>query len=72
MASIYDYENGDEVTVGLQGSSVCNEAIQAAVRIATTQRRAVVLDDDDGYWYVGPRGGVRRLTRQERFDGGFN
>jgi len=71
MASIYDYQDGSEITVGLQGSSMCDQAARAAGEIARRGRRGVVLEDDDGLWYFGPRGGMRRLTRQEMFDGGY-
>ncbi len=33
MATIYTFD-GDEITTGLQGCNVCDEAIQAAERIA--------------------------------------
>lgn len=54
MAAIYDYETGDEITVGLQGCNVCDEAIQAAQRIADDRGEPVELIDDDGRWLVHP------------------
>lgn len=54
MAAIYDYETGDEITVGLQGCDVCDEAIQAAQRIADDRGEDVHLVDDDGEWIVHP------------------
>ncbi len=56
MAAIYDYETGDEITVGLQGSDECDEAIRAARRIADERGEPVELHDDDGRWLVHPAG----------------
>lgn len=70
MAEIYDLENGDEITVGLQGSDVCDEAIRAARNIAADRNETVQLVDDDGTWDVYPDGKIRkskveRLTLRE-------
>lgn len=54
MAAIYDTETGDEITVGLQGCNVCDEAINAAKRIADSLGEDVLLVDDDGEWIVHP------------------
>lgn len=48
--------DGDILADGLQGSMVCDEAINAALRIAIDRDEAVVLYDDDGVWIVGPDG----------------
>lgn len=61
MTAIYDYETGAELTCGLQGSSVCDEAIHAALRIAAARATPVELHDDDGHWLVEPDGSVERL-----------
>ena len=37
MAAIYDYENGNEICAGLQGSAMCDEAIDAAQYILSVQ-----------------------------------
>lgn len=54
MAEIYDYETGNEIAAGLQGCNVCDEAIQAAQRIADERGEDVHLVDDDGEWIVHP------------------
>lgn len=54
MANIYDYETGNELASGLQGCSVCDEAIQAAQRFADDRGTPVELWDDDGRWLVHP------------------
>ena len=46
MASIYDYQTAHDIAVGLQGSAVCDEAIQAARASATDRDEPVVLEDD--------------------------
>ena len=56
MADIYDFEEGDVITQGLQGSSVCDDAIRFARNIAADRGEPVVLDDDDGAWLVHPDG----------------
>ena len=55
MATIYnlDYEH---ISEGLQGSSICDEAIDAARAIAFERNEEVVLEDDDGCWIVRPDG----------------
>ena len=60
MATIYDAD-GYILTAWLQGSEVCDEAIQAAQRIADHRGEPVKLHDDDGRWLVYPAGtrGVR-------------
>lgn len=54
MAGVYTL-NGNELTVGLQGCEVCDEAIQTAQSIADDLRQDVHLTDDDGDWLVHPR-----------------
>lgn len=61
MAEIYDYETGESITVGLQGCTVSDEALQAARRIAVDRDAPVVLDDDDGEWGVYPDGSIEAL-----------
>lgn len=56
MTNIYDRETGSEITVGLQGSEMCDEAIQAARRCTIDAGEAVLLADDDGDWIVHPDG----------------
>lgn len=72
MASIYDINTGHEITTGLQGSKVCDQAIICAKQIAVRKRETVILDDDDGEWLVGPRGGIRRFTKALKRRYGFN
>jgi len=55
MAEIYS-RNGEEITVGLQSSSVCDEAIQAARRIAADRDEEVYLEDGDERTTVYPDG----------------
>ena len=55
MAAIYDTQNGNLITDGLQGCTKCDEAIQAAKRIADDLGEDVPLVDDDGEWIVHPR-----------------
>ena len=57
MADIYT-QNGEEITVGLQGSDVCDEAIRAAKGIARDRGEPVRLEDDDATWDVHPDGTV--------------
>lgn len=71
MATIYDYTNGEVITEGLQGSSACDEALQAARWIARDRHKTVVLEDDGELLIVGPRGGVRRMSGAEARDGGW-
>lgn len=56
MAAIYDYETGGTLTEGLQGSQVCDEAVQIARRMAASRGVPVLLVDDDGDWVVMPDG----------------
>lgn len=58
MAEIYDLETGNEISAGLQGSAVCDEAIQAAKGIAADRNEPVQLVDDDEVWDVYPDGRV--------------
>ncbi len=55
MAAIYTLDS-ETITEGLQGCSVCDEALQIARRIAAERAETVVLDDDDGLWLVAPDG----------------
>ena len=57
MAEIYT-QTGDEITVGLQGSAVCDEAIRAAKGIASDRGESVRLEDDGECWDVYPDGSV--------------
>jgi len=66
MAEIYS-KNGEEITAGLQGSNVCNEAIRAAKNIARDRDEEVMLQDDDGRWTVYPDG-----TAEEGWDGSWD
>lgn len=58
MAEIYDAETGDLLTAGLQGCSVCDEALIAATNLARDLNRDVHLSDDDGEWIVHPDGKI--------------
>jgi hypothetical protein len=51
MATIYD-KNGEHLTQGLQGSAVCDEAIQCARRLAARGGETVCVDDDGEYYAV--------------------
>lgn len=53
MAAIYALD-GNELTTGLQGCDVCDEAILAAEAIADQRNETVHLVDDDGEWLVTP------------------
>ncbi|KKM05265.1 hypothetical protein LCGC14_1755870 [marine sediment metagenome] len=55
MAAIYDNQS---ITLadGLQGSDICDAAVQAAFRIAYERDEDIVLMDDDGVWIVHPDG----------------
>lgn len=55
MARIYDH-NGETLTEGLQGCTVCDEAIILAQRMADRRGQPVQLEDDDGTWLVHPSG----------------
>ena len=61
MADIYDYETGDVITQGIQGSTICNAAIHWARNIAADRGEPVVLDDDDGSWLVQPDGSCQEF-----------
>lgn len=63
MATIYSYTTGTTLTDGLQGRSVCDEAIRAAWRFAREGGEPVVIEDD-GTWIVQPDG-----TRERDPDG---
>lgn len=60
MAEIYDNASGDEITVGLQGCNVCNDALRVTELIVRQldsdgdlrHPEGVILDDDDGEWLV--------------------
>lgn len=72
MATIYDINTGATITAGLQGADVCDAALRAARRIAAENRETVILEDDDGEWLVGPRGGLRRFTKRLKLKYGFS
>lgn len=55
MANIYSM-NAEYLTEGMQGCTVCDEAIQAAKMIANERDEDVMLEDDDGNWIVHPDG----------------
>ena len=57
MATIYN-RDGNTITEGLQGCDTCDEAVQAARRIAKDRNQTVYLEDDDGFWAVPPRGKI--------------
>lgn len=61
MAAIYSTTTDHAITEGLQGCYVCDEAIQAAQRIADELGDDVWLSDDDGDWIVHP---AREGTRE--------
>lgn len=54
MARIYSHD-GYIAADGLQGCTVCDEALIAARRLADEWDEPVELEDDDGAWYVFPR-----------------
>ena len=58
MAEIYT-QAGEEITVGLQSSAVCDEAIQAAQGIAADRAECVRLEDDGDAWDVHPDGTIK-------------
>ncbi len=66
MSSIYDYEDGTAITEGLQGSRVCDEAINMARRIASERGEPVHLSDDDGEWIISPDGSRAECSAEER------
>jgi hypothetical protein len=51
MAKIYN-QDGYVLTEGLQGCTVCSEAIQVAQSMARDRNEPVILEDDDGTWLV--------------------
>ncbi len=57
MADIYT-QSGEEITMGLQSSTVCDEAIQAAKGIARDRGESVRLEDGDDAYDVYPDGTV--------------
>lgn len=57
MAEIYSMD-GYEITCGLQGSAVCDEAIRAAKNIARDRGETVRLEDDGELYDVHPDGSV--------------
>lgn len=57
MAEIYSMD-GYEITVGLQGDAVSDEAVTVAKEIARDRGETVRLEDDDGLWDVHPDGTV--------------
>lgn len=64
MAEIYS-QDGNELTVGLQGSAVCDEAIQSARRIAKDRGESVRLEDDGEAWDVYPDGSRQQAEHWE-------
>lgn len=70
MATIYS-SDGYEITAGLQGCSVCDEAIQAAYRIAEDRDEEVILEDDDGTWAITPDGDSALISRADLVAMGF-
>lgn len=57
MAEIYT-QSGEEITVGLQSSTVCDEAIRTAKGIAADCGETVRLEDDGDAWDVSPDGAI--------------
>ena len=72
MAALYDPDTAHPIAQGLQGSARSNDAINAALRAAKERNRTVWLEDDDGDWLIGPRGGVRRFTAALKAKHGFS
>ena len=64
MAEIYDMD-GNEVTVGLQGSAVCDEAILTAQFLAGELEETLRLEDDGEVFNVSPSG---EITEGEHWD----
>jgi len=56
MAAIYNVQTGDTIASGLNGSKLCDQAVQIAWRIAVERGETVVLEDDDGDWLIHPNG----------------
>jgi len=67
MATIYDMD-AMELTCGLQGSVVCDEAIQCARRMAADREESVILEDDDVLYQVDTDG---TITEVDPADIGF-
>ena len=63
-ATIYDYETAEYITQGLQSTRVCDEAIQAAKRIAAERGEPVILEDDgdESVTKVNPDGTTEDAT----------
>lgn len=57
IAEILD-SDGYYITEGLQGCSVCDDALRMARREAKERDEPVFLADDDGNWEVDPDGSV--------------
>ncbi len=55
MADIYT-QSGEEIAMGLQSSTVCDEAIRAAKGIARDRGESVRLEDGDDAYDVYPDG----------------
>jgi len=72
MATIYTYETAETITDGLQGAMACDEAINTARSIAADRQEPVVLEDDGDIRVVVPNGAIRKMTEQERHDGGWD
>lgn len=66
MATIYN-KNGEELTDGLQSSTICDEAIIAAKNIASDLGEEVMLEDDDERTTVYPDG-----TTEDGWDGDWD
>ena len=60
MAAIYSYMDDEPLAEGLQGSDVCDEALDMALDLAEEYSEPVLLVDDDGEWIVHPDGTVER------------
>jgi hypothetical protein len=69
MATIYDLNEGMELTAGLQGSDACDEAWLTACAIANDRDEAVILDDDDGCWRIDPDGKRESFAWPDADDG---
>ncbi len=57
MAHILDRQ-GDFITEGLQSCTVCDDAINLALKLAAKRNESVFLVDEDGNWQVHPNGHI--------------
>lgn len=64
MATILDID-GNVRSAGLQGCTVCDQAIQIARRQAAQADEDVLLYDDDGVWRVRPDGSAEEQSDKQ-------